>query len=52
MLKPIYVSLSLLALTLIVLLPGPQRFEFVNFDDRRNSVGNTHIRDGLTRLLD
>jgi len=46
-LKPIYVSLSLLALTLIVYFQVHD-FEFVNFDDRETIVGNTHIRDGLT----
>ena len=47
MLKPIYVSLSLLALTLIVYFQVHD-FEFVNFDDRETIVGNTHIHDGLT----
>jgi len=46
-LKPIYVILSLLALTLIVYFQVHD-FEFVNFDDRETIVGNTHIRDGLT----
>jgi len=46
-LKPIYVSLSLLALTVIVYFQVHD-FEFVNFDDRETIVGNTHIRDGLT----
>jgi tetratricopeptide (TPR) repeat protein len=46
-LKPIYVSLSLLALTLMVYFQVHD-FEFVNFDDRETIIGNTHIRDGLT----
>jgi Tfp pilus assembly protein PilF len=46
-LKPIYVSLSLLALTLIVYFQVHD-FEFVNFDDRETIVGNTHIQNGLT----
>jgi tetratricopeptide (TPR) repeat protein len=46
-LKPIYVSLSLLALTVIVYFQVHD-FEFVNFDDRETIIGNTHIRDGLT----
>ena len=45
--KPIYVSLSLLALTLIVYFQVHD-FEFVNFDDRETIVGNTHIQNGLT----
>jgi protein O-mannosyl-transferase len=46
-LKPTYVSLSLLALTLIVYFQVHD-FQFVNFDDRETIVGNSHIRDGLT----
>jgi tetratricopeptide (TPR) repeat protein len=46
-LKPIYVSLALLALTFMVYFQVHD-FEFVNFDDRETIVGNTHIRDGLT----
>jgi cytochrome c-type biogenesis protein CcmH/NrfG len=46
-LKPLYVSLSLLALTLIVYFQVHD-FEFVNFDDRETILGNTHIRDGIT----
>ena len=47
MLKPIYVSLALAALTLIVYFQVHD-FEFVNFDDRETIVGNTHIQNGLT----
>jgi len=46
-LKPIYVSLTLAALTLIVYFQVHD-FEFVNFDDRETIVGNTHIQNGLT----
>ena len=47
MLKPIYVSLTLAALTLIVYFQVHD-FEFVNFDDRETIVGNSHIQNGLT----
>jgi Tfp pilus assembly protein PilF len=43
----LYVSLSLLALTLIVYFQV-RNFDFVNFDDRETIIGNTHIRDGIT----
>ncbi len=47
MLKPIYVSLTLAALTLMVYFQVHD-FQFVNFDDRETIVGNTHIQNGLT----
>ena len=47
MLKPLYLSLSLLALTVIVYFQVHD-FEFVNFDDRETILGNTHIQNGLT----
>jgi Tfp pilus assembly protein PilF len=43
----LYVSLSLLALTLMVYFQV-HNFDFVNFDDRETIIGNTHIRDGIT----
>ena len=43
----LYVSLSLLALTLMVYFQI-HTFDFVNFDDRETIIGNTHIRDGIT----
>jgi protein O-mannosyl-transferase len=46
-LKPIYVSLSLVALTLIVYFQVHD-FEFVNYDDRETILGNSHIQNGLT----
>jgi len=46
-LKPIYVSLSLLALTILVYFQVHD-FEFVNFDDRETILGNSHIQNGLT----
>jgi protein O-mannosyl-transferase len=46
-LKPIYVSLALAALTLLVYFQVHD-FEFVNFDDRETIVGNSHIQNGLT----
>jgi len=46
-LKPIYVSLSLAALTILVYFQVHD-FEFVNFDDRETILGNSHIQNGLT----
>jgi protein O-mannosyl-transferase len=46
-LKPTYVSLSLVALTILVYFQVHD-FEFVNFDDRETIIGNTHIQNGLT----
>jgi tetratricopeptide (TPR) repeat protein len=46
-LKLIYVSLALAALTLVVYFQVHD-FEFVNFDDRETIVGNSHIQNGLT----
>jgi protein O-mannosyl-transferase len=46
-LKPIYVSLSLAALTILVYFQVHD-FEFVNFDDRETILGNSHLRDGIT----
>ncbi|HEV1286119.1 MAG TPA: tetratricopeptide repeat protein [Bryobacteraceae bacterium] len=43
----LYVSLSLLALTLMVYFQV-HTFDFVNFDDRETIIGNSHIRDGIT----
>ncbi len=47
MLKPIYVSLTLAALTILVYFQVHD-FEFVNFDDRETILGNSHIQSGLT----
>jgi tetratricopeptide (TPR) repeat protein len=46
-LKPIYVSLTLAALTILVYFQVHD-FEFVNFDDRETILGNSHIQNGLT----
>lgn len=46
-LKPIYISLALLLLILIV-YGQVVNFDFVNFDDRETILSNPHIRDGVT----
>jgi tetratricopeptide (TPR) repeat protein len=46
-LKPIYISLSLAALTLLVYFQV-YSFQFVNFDDHETILNNTHIQNGLT----
>ncbi len=47
MLKPIYVSLTLAALTFLVYFQVHD-FEFVNFDDRETILQNAHIQNGIT----